>query len=74
MFPETNIEEAGAVVERLRLAVGRQPIRIGDKTLEITVSIGLGAHAPGHDVDKLVQRADAALYLAQQAGRNLVRG
>jgi hypothetical protein len=34
----------------------------GDKALEITVSIGLGAHAPGLDFDKLVERADAAMY------------
>ena len=75
MFPETNIDEAGAVAERLRVAVGGQPIRIGsgDKALEVTVSIGLAAHAPGHDLDKLVERADAALYAAKQAGRNLVR-
>ena len=62
-----------AVAERLRVAVGGRPIQIGDKALEVTVSIGLGAHAPGHDLDKLVERADAALYAAKQAGRNLVR-
>ena len=73
VFPETNLDEAGAVAERLRVAVGGQPIQIGDKALEVTVSIGLGAHAPGHDLDKLVERADAALYAAKQAGRNLVR-
>jgi diguanylate cyclase (GGDEF)-like protein/PAS domain S-box-containing protein len=75
VFPETNIDEAGAVAERLRVAVGGQAIRIGDggKAVEVTVSIGLGAHAPGHDLDKLVERADAAMYAAKQAGRNVVR-
>jgi two-component system cell cycle response regulator len=75
VFPETNLDEAGAVAERLRVAVGGQPIRIGngDKVVEVTVSIGLGVHAPGLDFDKLVERADAAMYAAKQAGRNVVR-
>jgi diguanylate cyclase (GGDEF)-like protein len=70
VFPETNLDEAGAVAERLRVAVGGEPIRIGDgdKVAEVTVSIGLGAHAPGLDFDKLVERADAAMYAAKLAG------
>ena len=77
MFPETNLDVAGAVAERLRVAVGGAPIRIGNgdggKAVEVTVSIGLAAHAPGHDLDQVVERADAAMYAAKQAGRNVVR-
>jgi diguanylate cyclase (GGDEF)-like protein len=73
IFPETNIEEAAVVAERLRAAVADSPIKVGDVALDVTVSVGLAAHAPGHDGDKLLQRADAALYDAKQAGRNLVR-
>ena len=73
VFPETKLEEAGAIAERLRAAVAEDPIQVGDKALGVTVSIGLAAHAPGQDLDKLFQRADAALYTAKQDGRNLVR-
>ena len=73
VFPETNLEEAGAVAERLRVAVAENPIQVGDNALGVTVSIGLAAYAPGQDVDKLFQRADSALYTAKQDGRNLVR-
>jgi diguanylate cyclase (GGDEF)-like protein len=73
VFPETKLEEAGAIAERLRAAVADDPIQVGDKALGVTVSIGLAAHAPGQDLDKLFQRADAALYTAKQDGRNLVR-
>ena len=73
VFPETNLDEAGAVAERLRAAVAANPIKIGDQTLDVTVSIGLAAYAPGNDLDRLVERADAALYSAKQDGRNLVR-
>ena len=73
VFPETKLDEAGAVAERLRVAVAENPIRVGDKALAVTVSIGLAAYAPGQDIDKLFQRADSALYTAKQDGRNLVR-
>jgi diguanylate cyclase (GGDEF)-like protein/PAS domain S-box-containing protein len=73
VFPETRLEEAGAIAERLRAAIAEDPIRVGDKALAVTVSIGLAAHAPGQDLDKLIERADAALYSAKQDGRNVVR-
>jgi diguanylate cyclase (GGDEF)-like protein/PAS domain S-box-containing protein len=73
VFPETRLEEAGAVAERLRAAVAERPIEVGADALGVTVSIGLAAHAPGQGMEKLLQRADAALYTAKQDGRNLVR-
>jgi diguanylate cyclase (GGDEF)-like protein/PAS domain S-box-containing protein len=73
VFPETNLAEAGMVAERLRAAVADQPFKFGGDALDVTVSIGLAAHKPGHDMDKLLQCADAALYNAKQDGRNLVR-
>jgi diguanylate cyclase (GGDEF)-like protein/PAS domain S-box-containing protein len=73
VFPETRLEEAGAVAERLRVAVAGSPISVGDGRLGVTVSIGLAAHAPGQDAGALLHRADAALYTAKQSGRNLVR-
>src|SRR5215831_9926934 len=73
VFPETKLDEAGAVAERLRAAVAESPIKVGADALGVTVSIGLAAHAPGQGMDKLLQRADAALYTAKQDGRNLVR-
>jgi diguanylate cyclase (GGDEF)-like protein/PAS domain S-box-containing protein len=73
VFPETNLEEASAVAERLRVAVADAPIRVGDNALMVTVSIGLASFALGQDLEKLFQRADSALYAAKQDGRNLVR-
>jgi diguanylate cyclase (GGDEF)-like protein/PAS domain S-box-containing protein len=73
VFPETTLEEAGAVAERLRVAVAEAPIKAGSDALSVTVSMGLAAHARGQDMDGLLRRADAALYAAKQDGRNLVR-
>jgi diguanylate cyclase (GGDEF)-like protein len=53
--------------------VAGDPINVGPNALGVTVSIGLAAYAPGHDIEKLVRSADAALYTAKQDGRNLVR-
>ena len=53
--------------------MAEDPIKVGGNALDVTVSIGLAAYAPGQDMDKLFQRADSALYTAKQDGRNLVR-
>jgi diguanylate cyclase (GGDEF)-like protein/PAS domain S-box-containing protein len=73
VFPETTLEEAGAVAERLRATIADAPVEVGGHALGVTVSIGLAAHAPGLDMDKLLRGADDALYRAKQGGRNLVR-
>jgi diguanylate cyclase (GGDEF)-like protein/PAS domain S-box-containing protein len=73
VFPETSLEDATVVAERLRVAVAASPIQVGDKALDVTVSIGVAAFASGHDMDKLFHNADLALYTAKQDGRNLVR-
>ncbi len=39
----------------------------------VTVSIGYAVCAPGEDADKLIKRADMALYDAKHAGKNSVR-
>ncbi|HVX96419.1 MAG TPA: sensor domain-containing diguanylate cyclase [Polyangia bacterium] len=73
VFPETTLEEAGVVAERLRAAVAGSPVEVGGDALSVTVSIGLAAHTSGQNRDKLLQRADAALYAAKEDGRNRVR-
>jgi diguanylate cyclase (GGDEF)-like protein/PAS domain S-box-containing protein len=73
VFPETSLEEATVVADRLRLAVAESPIRIGEIALDVTVSIGVAGFAAGQDIDQLFRRADGALYTAKQGGRNLVR-
>lgn len=73
VFPETNLDDARIVAERLRAAIAENPIAVGKHTLKMTVSIGLSTLAPGQDAGALLARADAALYAAKNGGRNLVR-
>ena len=68
LLPETSLPEALAVAERIRSAcdtVDAQP--------HCTVSIGVATNSRGNDtVDRLIARADAAMYRAKTKGRNRV--
>jgi diguanylate cyclase (GGDEF)-like protein/PAS domain S-box-containing protein len=73
LFPETGLAEAGIVAERLRASIADQPVTVGDSAVPVTVSLGVAALTPDLDLQRLLQRADGAMYAAKQAGRNLVR-
>jgi diguanylate cyclase (GGDEF)-like protein/PAS domain S-box-containing protein len=71
MLPETTLDGALSVTERLRERVGRAEIPIGDGRLaKITVSAGIAELLPTEGLDALLKRADDALYLAKERGRN----
>jgi diguanylate cyclase (GGDEF)-like protein len=75
LLPETDLAEARHIAERLRRTFEHTAIKTDSGPQNVTVSIGVMSH-PTSDaelpVDKLVQRADQAMYLAKQAGRNRV--
>jgi diguanylate cyclase (GGDEF)-like protein/PAS domain S-box-containing protein len=71
LLPETGIEEALGVAERLRAAVAAAVAEFEGSRLAVTVSLGAAECAgSGESLDSLLGRADAALYRAKQAGRN----
>jgi two-component system cell cycle response regulator len=74
VMPETDITIAAAVAERLRAAVAREPftIKSDGRKLSVTISIGVASAAAGDDRDRLLSRADDALYAAKNRGRNCV--
>ena len=74
LLPETTIDIAAAIGERLRQAVEKHHFPIDKQQAHsITVSIG-AASACGQNIDHqdLLARADAACYRAKAAGRNKV--
>jgi len=74
LLPQTGLDGANAIAERIRDAVSRRIVAIEGLALRTTVSIGLAAfpeHDPG-DLRGLVRKADEALYLAKRAGRDRV--
>ena len=75
VLPETTAAEAQSLAERAREAVLRLRIEAAAPSRYVTVSAGCATVAPGAEpitADVLVEAADAALYQAKAAGRNLV--
>lgn len=69
---ETDGAAALELAERIRTAVATAKIDNGDQPLRVTISVGI-AVARAHDTaDRVLSRADAALYVAKDAGRNRV--
>lgn len=69
LLVETPIAEASKIAERVRLA------QMADKLegREITVSLGISELLPDdRGIEDLLQRADAAMYRAKEAGRNRI--
>jgi diguanylate cyclase (GGDEF)-like protein len=62
LLPGTALEEAAAILDRLRCATP------GDQT----VSIGYAQREPGEPISETVDRADHALYQAKSAGRDRI--
>ena len=73
LLPETTMDHALAVAERLRLSVERTTISSPRGSLSVSVSIGVAERSPHHaDLSEVLAISDAALYKAKAAGRNRV--
>jgi two-component system cell cycle response regulator len=76
-MPDTDILDAGAVAERLRQEVAATPVVVngGRDQIAVTISVGIASTDEGAKDDssqRLIKRADEALYLAKNGGRNRV--
>jgi diguanylate cyclase (GGDEF)-like protein len=74
ILPETSVDDAGVVAEKLRRAVAAVPVaRDEGDAMSITVSIGVaGSSSASMTLDRLIRDADAALYAAKSLGRDQV--
>jgi diguanylate cyclase (GGDEF)-like protein len=72
IFPQTSLQVAQQVAERIRLHVGGTPIHLPEHSIPITISIGLTRFNCDDTLESLLQRADSAMYAAKQAGRNCI--
>ena len=76
ILPNTDEAEAAAFAERVRTAVEAHVYRDPDTSVELRMTCSSGAASfPTEGVDtpeQLLKRADAALYMAKESGRNRV--
>jgi diguanylate cyclase (GGDEF)-like protein len=72
LLPDTGKESAWAVSERLRNAVEEMKVPWEPPLPQVTISLGICSfdHREQLNADNVIQRADAALYVSKQRGRN----
>lgn len=69
--PETTVQEAGQLADRLRTVVESFPVPIDNGELVVTISLGVAQRFPHHtQAEDLIGEADELLYRAKQNGRN----
>ncbi|MBN8534747.1 MAG: PleD family two-component system response regulator [Rhizobiales bacterium] len=76
VMPDTESFAASRVAERIRAGIEKSPFPIhkGQKSIDVTVSIGVATAGEGFDSpDRLFKLADEALYDAKKSGRNQVK-
>jgi two-component system, cell cycle response regulator len=75
IMPDTRLEDAGRIAERIRRHVAGSPFRVpgGSEPLSVPISIGVATTiGAGDTAEALLKRSDEAVYAAKAAGRNTV--
>ena len=72
LLPKVNLEESLLVAEKIRLCVEQNHYQTGDLEIANTISIGASQYQYPETLEKLISRADSALYRAKENGRNQV--
>lgn len=70
LLPGTDLEGGQVVAENLRNAVSATPMQTPSGRLQLSISLGVCAHAAGMGVDECISRADQAMYAAKRSGGN----
>jgi diguanylate cyclase (GGDEF)-like protein len=79
VLPETDLDGAAVVAEKLRAEIAAHPVTSGAISVPITISVGYSAVATDEDLerhsfDELLRTADSRLYEAKLDGRNRCKG
>lgn len=72
IMPNTNINDASAAAEKLREAIQTHTTQFDSQDIKITISIGVSEFDEKDNIEKLIKKADDALYKAKELGRNRV--
>ncbi len=70
LLPATNLKSSALLAEKLRENIEKLEMGVVGK---ITASFGIAEVVEGDDLRNTIERADRALYLAKESGRNCVK-
>lgn len=70
IFPGLDLRRAIPIGEKARVAIAAQVFEFEDLDLKVTASGGLSGIRANETVEEVVKRADDALYVCKEAGRN----
>ena len=73
ILPETNLQQAKIVADRIQKTWEKSPVNLDGVLIQSTVSIGVAeANPDDKSFDDVLRRADRMMYKAKEAGRNRV--
>jgi len=72
LLPDTRLNQSASVMARIKRELAARPLDENGTRVAITFSGGVAQRGEGESLDKIVARADAALYQAKAAGKNRV--
>lgn len=74
ILPKTDIVEAEKTMNRIRTEIQNHSIHLNDEeNINVTCSFGLSKFTNGESLETTIDKADKALYLAKENGRNQVK-
>ena len=73
ILPNTEIEEATMVSDRIVDAVSHAPVCWQQIEIPLSISIGVGQYGVDSNPEDITSRSDEALYSAKQAGKNTIK-
>jgi diguanylate cyclase (GGDEF)-like protein len=72
LLPETDLDGAAALGEKIRATASARPFGDGERVFNLTLSAGATSLCAGESGNDMIARADMALYHAKERGRNRV--
>jgi diguanylate cyclase (GGDEF)-like protein len=72
LLPETTLEGARDVADRLRASAEQRLRELSELERHVTLTFGVAVFAPGVSVEACLKSADEALYAGKRGGRNRV--
>lgn len=73
LLPETKVEDALQVCERIRAKISSSKMPFRNTYIDVTITIGLAESEPSLSIDDIISHADEALYRGKEDGRNCVK-